>query len=293
MEIDSQKIASCPICTGQSVYYNKKSGYTYFKCSSCGLIYLDPLPTATEEIYSDQYFQGADLGYGYVDYDLDKKSMDQAFKLYISKIKSYTEGRNLLDVGAATGYFINIAKEYGFITQGIEISAFAAHKAKEKGLDVFNGTLKDFVSHTKFEVVTMLDVIEHVLNPTEEIKAVSTLQPNGGIVIINTPDAGSVFAKVLGAHWHLLIPPEHVHCFTKKSMSVLLNKAGYEILEYTKIGKSFSVEYVIHTLNRWTKISFFSTILQWLKKYPKVATLSLPINLRDNMFVIARKHESK
>jgi hypothetical protein len=112
---------------------------------------------------------------------------------------------------------------------------------------------------------------------------------SGGLVIVNTPDSGSLYARIMGMKWHLIVPPEHTFLFSEKSMKELLEDHNLEIITITKIGKKFTAEYVVHTLYRWLGWGVWKHLLAVLSRHPKIAKLSFPINFRDNMFVIARK----
>src|SRR3989344_937126 len=103
----------CIVC-GPSDYvpFSKKNGHDIFRCTTCGLIFVHPIPTHT--IYGQDYFEGAADGFGYVNYDADKESMVPAFKKNLRHIDAALPARGkLLDVGAATGFFVKIAQDVG------------------------------------------------------------------------------------------------------------------------------------------------------------------------------------
>jgi 2-polyprenyl-3-methyl-5-hydroxy-6-metoxy-1,4-benzoquinol methylase len=280
---------TCPLCHAQkSAVFMKKDGYTLYRCGQCGFTFVHPIPNSAE-VYSQDYFAGAVHGFGYVDYDTDKAPMVHTFEKYMRHIRALVPtGGRLLDVGAATGFFLDIAKRFGFEVHGVEISAFAAAQAREKGLDVLTGTLADTPKDLLFDVITMLDVIEHVSDPREEILRVKEIMRPGGVLVINTPDAGSLYARMMGKRWHLIVPPEHLYYFTRKNIRMLLEEEGFEVLSITTIGKQFTLPYIFKMLYAWQKLSvwkWLSTIFAhgWLSR------IGIPINLRDNMFVLAKK----
>jgi 2-polyprenyl-3-methyl-5-hydroxy-6-metoxy-1,4-benzoquinol methylase len=279
---------TCHVCaSGDTALFCKKNNFDIFRCHECGLLFVYPLPVSTTEIYAKDYFEGAHDGFGYVDYDADKEPMIPTFEKYLRLIRDKVGGGGtLLDVGAATGFFVGMAKRAGFTSRGVELSAHAAERARQKGLDVQTGTLAD-VSGT-FDCITMLDVIEHVPDPRAELARAASLLKVGGLLIINTPDVGSLFARLLGKRWHLIVPPEHLYYFSRATMRRLLSEVGFEVEMETTIGKSFTPQYILKTLYKWTKLKVF----EWLAndvQHSFISRLSIPINLHDNMFVIARK----
>ena len=155
----------------------------------------------------------------------DKEPMVPAFLKYLDLISSALASKKgkLLDVGAATGFFVRLAENAGFSGMGIEISDHAASQGRSKGLKIQTGTLSSVAG--TFDCITMLDLIEHVPNPRAEITKAAELLREGGVLVINTPDAGSMFARVMGKRWHLICPPEHLYYFNRRNMKRLLEEA--------------------------------------------------------------------
>lgn len=290
MENTNNKII-CFLCGKIHVsFYVNKKGFNLFRCSDCGLIFLHPVPESIG-VYDDSYFSGAEKGFGYVDYDADKEPMIPTFNKYLDILRDMgvKEGK-LLDIGAATGFFMNIAKARGFNVTGVEFSNFAAEKGRKLGLNLITGDLiSQKFSDESFDIITMFDVIEHVPNPKEVISEVNRILKKGGVVVINTPDVESLWAKVLGKHWQLIMPPEHINYFSPKNLGNYLSQNGFEVVLSTKIGKKFTLQYVIKMLYKWTSLRLFLT------KANSSGFLSktyISINLRDNFFMIAKKNEN-
>ena len=235
----------------------RKNNCTLYTCIACKFWFVYPVPEVAE-VYTQEYFTGALGGFGYVNYDCDKKPMTSTFEQYVRLIKTYmpSPGR-LLDIGAATGFFLSIAKRFGFDPYGVEISDYAAEQAREKGLPVITGTLVDVPPAPLFDVVTILDVIEHVMDPRAEIMRVHGLLREGGIFAINTQDTDSLFARIMKRRWHLIVPPEHLYYFDRENIRLLLAQCGFEVLEITTIGKHFSLPYIFATLHAWQKLALW------------------------------------
>ncbi len=292
MENEIQKTnINCPSCESKGIkFLTRKNNHDIFCCKLCKLIFVWPLPENTANIYSGDYFKGANNGFGYVDYDQDKPVMLSTFNRCLEKIeKILPGGRSLLDVGAATGYFMKTAENRGWNTSGLEISQYAVDQAKKRNLNVRQGTLSttDYQSES-FDVVTLWDVIEHLSDPKSDMLVVYNVLKHGGIVAINTPDTSSFFAKLTGKYWHLLVPPEHLIYFNPQNLTDLLRRSGFEVLSIDKMGKKFTLQYVSQTLYRWQKLFVWKKIAEFLKNN-KMGKLSVPINLHDNFLIIARK----
>ena len=90
---------------------------------------------------------------------------------------------------------MELAKERGWEVEGIDISAYAVREAEAKGLRVIVGTSRHSRLR-KIRLVAMHDVIEHVKDPVGLVGRVRELLPSGGLFVIATPDAGSLWARV-------------------------------------------------------------------------------------------------
>lgn len=283
----------CLVCRSDKVgFFTRKNNYDIYRCQECGLIFVWPLPHKNYHLYSADYFTGAKQGHGYVNYEADKKAANQTLQAFLDKIEKFLPIKGkLLDVGAATGHFLQLAKERGWQARGVELSQYAAEKARASGLDVITGTARDLnLAPEEFDAVTYLDVFEHIADPISELDLVCKLLRKGGLLIINTPDSSSWFARLMGKSWHTFVPPEHLFIYSPKNLTILLKRIGFETAEVCKIGKRFTLQYIFQFLaNRYPLF-----LWRWLAKICKqsfAGKLALPINLRDNFFIIARKRK--
>lgn len=292
MENTFKKIDTTCIVCGESSFdfFANKNNFDLYRCNNCRLIFVWPIPQSLADVYSSDYFIGAKRGFGYVNYEEDKSAMSGVFDVYLQKIEQFALNKGkLLDVGAATGFFVQLALARGWDAGGLEISDHAASIARGKGLVVKTGTIEsaDF-NPSIFSVVTLWDAIEHLSDPLGSIKVIHDILKEDGVVAINTPDSASFTAKILGKHWHLLVPPEHLFYFNNESLSKLLERNGFEIVYTSKIGKKFTMQYIFQTLSRWQNFFIWRQFANFFSK-TQLGRFGISINLRDNFFIIARK----
>jgi SAM-dependent methyltransferase len=269
-------------CKGTDQYvYTVRYGYRVWKCRGCkGLsLYPVPWPEEARAIYSKDYFTGAKEGYGYVDYDRDKEAMRSTFENYLVDLEPFAKGRRLLDVGTATGYFLQVAQGKGWKAQGVEVSRYAVEQGKSKGLDILRGNVGDIAG--QFDVITMWDVIEHLPDPMGNLNKAWQLLGERGILAITTPDTDSLMAKVARGKWYQIGPPEHIHLFSGKGLRLLLESSGFEIIASRHTGKRFTIGYIAHILT--------SRAGKGLKVWDCIGRIEIGANTRDNMYVVARK----
>ena len=105
----------------------------------------------------------------------------------------------MLDIGCASGYFLDIAQKNGWQIDGIELSQDLAKQAEALlNIQIYSLTLEEvnFASNY-FDVVSMFDVLEHLSDPAKTLEEISRIMKPGGILVVNFPAIDSIFAKIL------------------------------------------------------------------------------------------------
>jgi 2-polyprenyl-3-methyl-5-hydroxy-6-metoxy-1,4-benzoquinol methylase len=282
---------TCPICKEKRVYFFAlKNKIKLYRCSSCGFIFVWPLLKEYLGIYEEECFSGKNNDTGYADYEGDREIMIQNFKAYLERINKISKGSGrLLDVGSATGHFMEIAKKQGWNVFGMEISDYAAGIGRRKGLEIKTGNFEDFdYPNASFDVVTFLDILEHFMNPELAIGKAARILKSGGILVINTPNTDSLLAKVFGKNWHLIAPPGHLSYFNRSNLEKILEKNGLKVVFCGNIVKRFSLRAIVKALAYWQKMFIWKKFFDYLSD-KRVGRIGIPLRTGDNMFVIAKK----
>jgi len=253
-------------------------------------MFVWPVPENYLALYGKDYFSGAKNRLGYADYEGDKKKLCGTFKNYLQRIEAILPQKGkLFDVGAATGYFLELAKENGWQASGIEISQYAASVGRKNGLNIVTGNFETCdIRENQFEAVVFWDVLEHFARPDLAVRQARKILKPGGILVINTPDSRSVLAKILRRRWHAIVPPNHLCIFSLKNLTQLLSKNNFEIIKTARVGKKFSLRTIFKVLANWQKISVLRNISNYFLR-SRIGNLSAYLNLRDNVFLVARK----
>jgi SAM-dependent methyltransferase len=234
----------CNLCgADRSVPYLERGDLSLFlagrfslvRCLECGLVYQNPRPAGAElaHIYPDEYDQYT------IGLQQEPSPLARLDRLYglrkrcIAVMRHKAQGR-LLDVGCATGDFMDVMRQYpGWEVAGVELSAYASQYAREKlGLDVKTGTLEQAgFSEASFDVITLWDVLEHVPDPLGVLRLSYRLLRPGGVLVINTPNLESLDARLFRAYWIGYELPRHLYVFSRRTMLALLAKAGFRVAE--------------------------------------------------------------
>lgn len=216
----------CPLCGSQefsSVFDAIK------RCKACRLCFVNPLGPYRGENETEDYFLN-----DYLPLHLANRENSLAERRsYLSAIRrrfDVAARPRLLDVGCALGFMLQEAKAAGWDATGVETSEFAAKYATEHaGCPVHTGTVENAALHSdSFDVVTLMDVIEHVAEPRTLLCEIYRILRPGGVVFIVTPNFGSLFVKLYGLRAYGVWPDQHVVYFQPSTMARMLRDVGFK-----------------------------------------------------------------
>jgi SAM-dependent methyltransferase len=254
----------------------------FVRCQECGHLQLQPMPSVAEleEGYRDAASE---------DYEEERTGQLATARAELERIGRHVSPGRLADLGCWVGFLVEEAGRLGWDAVGVEPSAWAAARARSRGLDVIEAPLLDAVlPEGSFDAVTMGDVIEHLPDPGEALGRVSELLAADGVLWLATPDAGGRVARVLGKRWWSVIPT-HVHLFTRSSVTRLLERHGYEVLEVATSPKTFSVRYYLERFGGyWPPLARAAV---GGAKAVGMADRSWTPDFGDRMAVIARRRQ--
>ena len=150
-------------------------------------------------------------------------------------------GLRILDAGCAGGGNGALMKHAGAReVVGIEMDVGAAAKARERLDKVLLGDLANVdlapISDPPFDVVLMIDVLEHLVDPAAALCRITALLKPGGLVVASLPNVAHVWviANLLARRWPQrdrgIFDRTHVRFFAKRDMIALLRTADLEIV---------------------------------------------------------------
>lgn len=133
----------------------------------------------------------------------------------------------LLDVGCGGGAFLSRMRDAGWKVTGTEPDPRAAARLREElGFPVFVQVEDIDATHQRFDLITLNHVIEHVPDPAELLRQLTQRLARGGQIIVTTPNAASLGARIFGRHWRGLEPPRHFNVFSQQSLAETVEQAG-------------------------------------------------------------------
>jgi 2-polyprenyl-3-methyl-5-hydroxy-6-metoxy-1,4-benzoquinol methylase len=137
----------------------------------------------------------------------------------------------LLDIGSGPGAMLMVARQlYGFDVQGVEPVAIAVESAIKFGVPTFYGTLQDYAKEKpgKFDAISSFEVLEHVADPVEFLQTANQLLKPNAILILSMPNLDDPYC--LQQQIAPTMPPPHINFFSRRSLKVLLDRAGFSIM---------------------------------------------------------------
>lgn len=240
---------TCKLCGDrQDEKLFAKQGWDFLRCKSCGLVTIDPIPTASE-VESNHDESYADGEYAAFASAQDVRQGIAASRL--SAVRPLAPEGPWLDVGASTGAFVGEVAAAGLDAEGLEISRVAVAQAQARGLRVHRSAVEDYRPEREYAVVTAFDLVEHLVDPVPFVRQMSEWLQPGGLMAITVPNIASFAARLLGPRWFFYAPPDHIHYFTPTTIRQLLGETSLEQISIQPSYKPLTMDYAAEQLGHF------------------------------------------
>lgn len=202
-----------------------------FRCTSCALAFVSPLPS--DEFLAGYYsvFHQAISEGG--EYELIESRMTADFPAKIDLIGRHAArpGAHLLDVGCGKGFFVRACKDKGIDAMGIDLSDSGIDYAtRQLGVDARLGRIEDCQDMIgRFDIATFWATIEHVPDPIATLRAIHSVLSPGGLLFLDTGIGNDWLDRMLPGVNQWYDPPQHLYVFSIEAMRLALDKAGFAI----------------------------------------------------------------
>lgn len=258
----------CPICSVDDPrLWCEKNGYPVLICSSCTHHYALTKADALDMSDSSQFIayvtnntirdpeeylrcltQGEGVG-GHI-----QNTTEKIFAF--TDVFQRTGMTSWLDIGCGGGYLLSRLQEKGWDAIGIEPGEWGQIAARQRGIRVIQGFLDETTFNRKFDLISAVDVLEHVPDPIRFMHLADSYLNEGGRMVIIIPFADSFNAKVYKRYWSMLEPPTHSQYFTTRSLRKLLVVTRLEI--------ETSVRYNVQQIPFFRRFPLFNSAYDFL-----------------------------
>lgn len=221
-------------------------------CRCCDLLFVFPQPddaTLHNQFQADYFSQNGSAGRRLeLEFEVWRKPTVTRIARLIRALKP---SGTLLDVGCASGEMLQHFREAKWELYGVEPSALAFARARERFADnprvhLFNCYLHELsIEPRSVDVVTVLESLYYMPNPRRELSYIESTLKDDGFLAIAVPGYAYQRLRYSGAISYLLygrrcsLTSSHLFYFSKNSMTELLKSQGFRIFDTVQLGSSF------------------------------------------------------
>jgi len=248
LQIDNhnKKLDYCPICNSDQIKaYVKAFEFNMSICRACKLIFCNPYPNDEQLVV---YYNSKMKSF---ENEFFRESFDarvELFKPRVEIIKKYKTNGNLLDVGSAIGIFIEALSQNSslFDVTCCDMSREACKELSNKYPDysVINDNFLNISTNNKYDIVSMWDTIEHIVDLNTMLSKVYGLLKDDGIFIFSTPNTKSFEWDMAKENHVQLLPPGHVNLMNAFNIELLLKNNSLKVIDSYTLNASLDISYV-------------------------------------------------
>jgi SAM-dependent methyltransferase len=210
------------VCTLTARPWGAKGGHPLWRCRGCGSIFADPRGAADAQELYEHYYDRATFEV--------PEQVAAALRRIVHAAEPFRQSGRWLDMGFGEGALLDLVAEAGWSCSGTEISPRVLEQGRSRGWAVAASTDDPALfPPASFDVVTMVELVEHVPAPTRFLGDAARLLRPGGLLYITTPNANSLNRRYLGHSWSVVCPPEHLTLWSPRGLSLAVRRAGFRI----------------------------------------------------------------
>ncbi len=266
-----------PVLVGRDRLQGLPGEFSVVRCRSCGLLRTDPRPTS------------GSIGFYYPDeygpYEGTRVSVPGALPLrspwrraISTAVQSLTRSRaqevpdlppgRLLEVGCASGAYLDWMARRGWRVEGIEFSAAAAAQARSLGYRVHTGPVETAPAPTEpYDLVVGWMVLEHLHDPIGALRRLREWTKPGGWLVLSVPNADSWELRAFGDAWYALHLPNHLWHPGRRTVEKVLERAGWRL---SRVVYQRDVRNIVGSLGyRLRDRGRFPRLAEWMATFPE------------------------
>lgn len=256
-----------------------KARLPIYRCTSCHHGFT---PTDSDPVLIENWYAASPTDDTFLTGESARRTTARSV---LQRIEKYVPGRGrILDIGSGPGFFVAEAARRGWQAAGLEAAPWAVEYGRAT-LDV--SIERGGLAHVRsmpartFDVVTLFDVIEHVVDPVQLLQAAAHVLKPHGLLVLTTPKFDSLVARGMGKRWYCIFPA-HIHYFTNMSLRQSLSQAGFSLKQQRSHTRYLPLRYF------WQRLQGFVAGSPTTRVGKATDSLVIPINFGDEFEVYAQ-----
>jgi SAM-dependent methyltransferase len=269
-------VLRCDLCGGDRFEYRGQldeqrqftgEQFDLMACADCGLAFINPRPTreligfyydADYELAGPRTIEVATWQRMAGEPRRGRRSSFERLYLHLRQslaaemIPPFEDGGSVLELGCGDGALLDVLRDLGWETHGVECNPMAAARAIAGGHKVICGPA-DGAHHDahRFDLVYLWHLLEHTHEPSEVLAQANRCLKPGGRLYLAVPNAGGLQARILGPAWDGANAPRHLYHFDARTITEYLRRSGFEDIRITtRSGRGGWWRGLRHSLNR-------------------------------------------
>ena len=205
---------------------------TIYKCFQCNLFKTEDLNLniKLKDLYKEESVS-FDASFSKLKNNSSSTLTTDELKLICKKPPA-----KLLEIGCGAGHLLQRAHLQGYEVLGIDIDTKAIKFIKEElNLNVLNTDLYSLNIDTKFDVIVLIGVFEHIEEPNDLIKRIKRFLKEDGEIILGLPNVFSfnrLVAYFSKNEWDMFLEPGHIFHYQKSNLVRIFNENGMKLSEF-------------------------------------------------------------
>ncbi|MFZ9839043.1 MAG: class I SAM-dependent methyltransferase [Opitutaceae bacterium] len=216
--------------------------FSFHACADCGLLFVEPF--AGFELYDDAYYRGKGPD-PFVDYETeyrDWRATDRRLELadlhrLAGEHLRGDVGRGpvrWLDFGCGAGALLKSLRDRGSVAgrplelAGHDVGSYANLLRDRDGFRILDLEQLAAEPPETYDIVSMIEVIEHLPAPLEPLRAIARLLRPGGLLLLTTGNLDCPVARRQGLDFGYCVPEIHVSLFNPAALGRLYRAVGLE-----------------------------------------------------------------
>ncbi len=211
--------------------------FNVYACPDCGFEQREFSEKDAYGFYDEGYYKGKN-NFSY----LDEREQEEASRIvWTARMKrllcwdrSIEEQKSFLDVGCSFGGLMTTAEDFGYESYGVEVSEYSGDYARKRfgKQKVFVGNVETLpLPDSRFSIVTMVEVIEHLYQPRRALQNIFRSMTSGGVILIQTADMDGLQARWQKSHYHYYLPG-HLSYFNRHNLRKLMEETGWTDIRF-------------------------------------------------------------